>query len=170
MSAQPAPPREDLDDEDVDGHLPGDVVAGKYLLLRVLGCGGMGTVWAAKNLDLDLEVAVKLINPDLDSEETRARLATEARAEARVQHPGIVRVLDLGVTDQGEPFLVMERLAGRTLGDLLDEVGHLEPVEAVRILLPVLEALAAVHEKGVVHRDLKPDNIFLAEHGSRLQP
>jgi serine/threonine protein kinase len=167
---QPQPPLEDRDGEDLGGHVPGDVVAGKYQLLRVIGSGGMGTVWAATNLDLDLEVALKLVNRGLDSEETRARLATEARAEARVQHRGIVRVLDLGVTDQGEPFLVMERLAGRTLGELLDECRYLEPVDAVRIMLPVLEALAAVHERGVVHRDLKPDNILLSEHGGRIQP
>jgi serine/threonine-protein kinase len=115
-------------------------------------------------------VALKLVNRGLDSEETRARLATEARAEARVQHRGIVRVLDLGVTDRGEPFLVMERLDGRSLGQLLDECGHLESADAVRIMLPVVEALAAVHERGIVHRDLKPDNIFLSEHGGRIHP
>src|ERR1700753_2580855 len=117
-----APPQTSGGDEG-DGHQPGDIVAGKYLLQRVIGAGGMGTVWAATNVDLDLEVAVKLINNGPDAEEPRARLATEARAEARVQHRGIVRVLDLGVTEQREPFLVMEKLEGRSLGELLCDTG-----------------------------------------------
>jgi serine/threonine protein kinase len=152
------------------GHQPEDLIAGKYCLRHVIGVGGMGTVWAATNLDLDLEVAVKVVNKGLCSDETRARLATEARAEAKVQHRGIVRVLDLGVTDAGEPFLVMERLEGRSLGELLDDVGHLESRDAVRTMLPVIEALAYAHGRGVVHRDLKPDNIFLAEHCGKIQP
>jgi serine/threonine-protein kinase len=151
-------------------HQPQDIIAGKYLLRRVLGIGGMGTVWAATNLDLDLDVAIKVVNKGLCSDETRARLATEARAEAKVQHRGIVRVLDLGVTSEGEPFLVMERLQGRSLGDLLDEIGHLDSKDAVRLLLPILDALAYVHERGIVHRDLKPDNVFLAEQCGKIQP
>ena len=169
-SRQDAQAPEQSDDESVGGHRPSDLIAGKYCLRHVLGIGGMGTVWAATNLDLDLDVAVKVINKGLCSDETRARLATEARAEAKVQHRGIVRVLDLGVTDAGEPFLVMERLEGRSLGDLLEEVGHLESVDAVRMMLPVIEALDYAHGRGVIHRDLKPDNIFLAEHCGKTQP
>ncbi|HEX4341075.1 MAG TPA: protein kinase [Polyangiaceae bacterium] len=157
-------------DEAAGGHKPQDLIAGKYLLRYVIGVGGMGTVWAAMNLDLDLEVALKVVNKGMCSDETRARLATEARAEAKVQHRGIVRVLDLGVTDQGEPFLVMERLEGRSLGELLDQDGHLESRDAVRTMLPVLEALAYAHDRGVVHRDLKPDNIFLSEQCGKIQP
>jgi serine/threonine-protein kinase len=167
-------PRQDALSEDAANasseHQPQDIIAGKYLLRHVLGVGGMGTVWAATNLDLDLEVAIKVVNKGLCSDETRARLATEARAEAKVQHRGIVRVLDLGVTNEGEPFLVMERLEGRSLGDLLDEVGHLESKDAVRLILPILDALAYVHERGIVHRDLKPDNVFLAEQCGKIQP
>jgi serine/threonine-protein kinase len=168
-------PRQDAPSDDAAAdasgeHQPQDVIAGKYLLRRVLGIGGMGTVWAATNLDLDLDVAIKLVNKSLCSDETRARLATEARAEAKVQHRGIVRVLDLGVTSEGEPFLVMERLQGRSLGDLLDEIGHLDSKDAVRLLLPILDALAYVHDRGIVHRDLKPDNVFLAEQCGKIQP
>ncbi|HVW25322.1 MAG TPA: protein kinase [Polyangiaceae bacterium] len=168
-------PRQDGPSEDADatasgGHQPRDIIAGKYLLRHVLGIGGMGTVWAATNLDLDLDVAIKVVNKGLCSDETRARLATEARAEAKLQHRGIVRVLDLGVTSAGEPFLVMERLQGRSLGDLLEEVGHLDSKDAVRLMLPIVEALAFVHDRGIVHRDLKPDNVFLAEQCGKIQP
>lgn len=168
-------PRQDGPSEDADatasgGHQPRDIIAGKYLLRRVLGIGGMGTVWEATNLDLDLDVAIKVVNKGLCSDETRARLATEARAEAKLQHRGIVRVLDLGVTSAGEPFLVMERLQGRSLGDLLEDVGHLDSKDAVRLMLPIFEALAFVHDRGIVHRDLKPDNVFLAEQCGKIQP
>jgi serine/threonine-protein kinase len=156
--------------DDESGHQPGDIVARKYLLRRVIGIGGMGTVWAATNIDLGLEVALKLVNDGLDADETRARLGTEARAEAKVQHRGIVRVLDLGVTEQREPFLVMERLEGRSLGDLLCDTGAVAAKDAVRLMLPVIEALAYVHQHGIVHRDLKPDNIFLSQQCGRIQP
>jgi len=170
MTARQDAPSVDADSNASGAHHPQDVIAGKYLLRRVIGIGGMGTVWAATNLDLDLDVALKVVNKGLCSEETRARLATEARAEAKVQHRGIVRVLDLGVTREGEPFLVMERLQGRSLGDLLSDIGHLDSKDAVRLMLPILEALAYVHERGIVHRDLKPDNVFLAEQCGKIQP
>lgn len=170
MTPRQDAPSDDAADAASGEHQPQNIIAGKYLLKHVLGVGGMGTVWAATNLDLDLDVAIKVVNKGLCSDETRARLATEARAEAKVQHRGIVRVLDLGVTTEGEPFLVMERLQGRSLGDLLDEIGHLDSKDAVRLLLPVLDALAYVHERGIVHRDLKPDNVFLAEQCGKIQP
>jgi serine/threonine-protein kinase len=147
----------------------GDVIARKYRLRAVIGEGGMGTVWAARNEDLQLDVAIKLVHRHLNVEDTRRRLLAEARAEARIDHPGVVRVLDVGATC-GDSFLVMELLQGSSLGKLLRKTGRLTPAVAVKILLPVIDALAHAHEKGVVHRDLKPDNIFLADSGGRLQP
>ena len=130
----------------------------------------MGRVWAARNEDLEVDVAIKLVHRHLNVEETTRRLLAEARAEARIEHPGIVRVLDVGATGCGDSFLVMELLEGQSLGKLLADTGRLTPEVAVKILLPVIDALAQAHEKGVVHRDLKPDNIFLADSGGRIQP
>src|SRR4051812_44049723 len=116
----------------------GDLIGRKYRLGAVIGEGGMGTVWAARNEDLALDVAIKLVHRHLDVEETTGRLLAEARAEARVEHPGIVRVLDVGASGCGDSFLVMELLEGRSLGTLLEHEGRLTPEMAVKILLPVI--------------------------------
>jgi eukaryotic-like serine/threonine-protein kinase len=147
----------------------GDVVGGKYRLERLLGEGGMGTVWAARNTALDALVAVKLIN-GADRASLSARLLKEARAAARLRHPAIVRVFDVGETQHGDPFIVMELLEGSSLADRLDQDVTLEPVAAVRLLLPIAEALSTAHAAHIVHRDLKPDNIFVVEEGGRIQP
>jgi eukaryotic-like serine/threonine-protein kinase len=147
----------------------GDVVGGKYRLERLLGEGGMGTVWAARNTALDALVAVKLIS-GADRASLSARLLKEARAAARLRHPAIVRVFDVGETQHGDPFIVMELLEGSSLADRLDQDVTLEPVAAVRLLLPIAEALSTAHAAHIVHRDLKPDNIFVVEEGGRIQP
>ena len=147
----------------------GDVVAGKYRLERVLGEGGMGTVWAARNTALDALVAVKLI-AGTDRETLSARLLKEARAAARLRHPAIVRVFDVGETQHGDPFIVMELLEGSSLADRLDRDTTLEPIVAVQLLLPIAEALSSAHAAHIVHRDLKPDNIFIVEEEGRIQP
>ncbi|MDI1445609.1 serine/threonine-protein kinase [Polyangium sp. 6x1] len=142
-------------------YLAGDVIAGKYRLSKVLGEGGMGAVWLAKNLTLDIDVAVKLIRRDFATAEASQRLLQEARAAARIGHPSIVRVFDFGTTEQKDPFIVMEVLHGESLGQTISRRRRLSPVAAVRTLLPVASALAAAHGKGIVHRDLKPDNVLL---------
>jgi eukaryotic-like serine/threonine-protein kinase len=147
----------------------GDIVAGKYRLERVLGEGGMGTVWAARNTALDALVAVKLI-AGTDRASLSARLLKEARAAARLRHPAIVRVFDVGETQHGEPFIVMELLEGGSLADRLDLETTLEPIAAVRLLLPIAEALSNAHAAHIVHRDLKPDNVFIADEDGRIQP
>jgi len=143
-------------------YAPGTVIAGKYRLERVLGQGGMGAVWVVRNISLDADFALKLIRRDRATEEAAARLLTEARAAAKLGHPGIVRVFDFGQTDVGDPYLVMELLTGDSFGALITRKKRLEPGVAVQMLLPVAAALAAAHGKGIVHRDLKPDNIMLA--------
>ncbi len=150
----------------------GTVIAGKYRLERVLGQGGMGAVWVVKNLSLDADFALKLIRRDRATEEAAARLLTEARAAAKLGHPGIVRVFDFGQTEVGDPYLVMEMLSGESLGALITRKKRLEPNIAVQMLLPVASALSAAHAKGIVHRDLKPDNIMLAteEQSRKLVP
>ncbi|MDX3115836.1 serine/threonine-protein kinase [Streptomyces scabiei] len=145
----------------------GRLVAGRYRLLAKLGHGGMGTVWRAKDETVDREVAVKEPRvPDHLPERERAnafeRMRREARAAARLDHPAVVDVHDVAVVD-GRPWIVMELVRGRSLGDVLQE-GTLSAREAARVGLEVLGALEAAHAAGVLHRDVKPDNILLGRH------
>ena len=147
---------------------PGDVLDQKYRLDFVLGAGAMGQVWCARNIMLDLPVAIKVVQPS-HGEEAIARLLTEARFEAQLSHPNIVRVLDVRADSQ-LAYVVMELLEGCTLADLMDE-GPLPPALAVRIALPLLDGLCAAHRAGIVHRDIKPENVFIARGaGGRVYP
>jgi serine/threonine-protein kinase len=145
-------------------YMAGDLIAEKYRLARVLGRGGMGEVWLARNTVLDVDVAIKLLRR-LDasnaSSDASARLLQEARTAARLGHASIVRIFDFGQTDRGDPFIVMEVLEGESLADVLDRRGRLPALTAVRTLLPVASALEAAHAQGVIHRDMKPDNVVL---------
>jgi serine/threonine-protein kinase len=142
---------------------PGTVVDGRYRLTRLLGEGGMGSVWAAWHLRMRKEVAIKVIRPDkAHDEDLRRRFLREARAACRVRHPNIVDVHDVLELEGGAPAIVMDLLEGRSLRELLNLDGALDVVVAARILAPVTDALMTAHAAGVVHRDLKPDNIFLA--------
>jgi serine/threonine protein kinase len=150
----------------IDVHRPDEVIAGKYRLVRLIGDGGMGEVWLAQHLALDVEVAVKLTRPELLGTHARTRLVHEARVLARLSHPSIVRVLDSGTSESGSPFMIMELLRGPSLRQTIMSRRRLSPQAAARILLPVASALATVHEHGVVHRDLKPDNVILVPESS----
>jgi serine/threonine protein kinase len=150
-------------------YLPGATLCGKYRLEAILGEGGMGSVWRASNLLLDLPVAIKLIRADLDRSTLRARLQVEARSAAKLGHPAIVRVYDVGESELGDPFIVMELMHGETLAQMISQ-GRLSSARAVQILLPIIDALAVAHARGIVHRDLKPDNIMLAREQQRVQP
>ncbi len=149
-------------------YAPGHVIAGKYRLTRVIGRGGMGAVWLAQNIALDIDVAVKLIRRDKAAPAASIRLLQEARAAARLNHPSIVRVFEFGETQWGDPFIAMELLHGESLSAILTRKGRLPPAMAVQTLLPVASALSEAHSKGVIHRDLKPENVFLVtgEQGS----
>jgi predicted Ser/Thr protein kinase len=143
------------------------LIGGRYRLLAKLGHGGMGTVWRAKDETVDREVAVKEPRvPDHLPERERAnafeRMRREARAAARLDHPAVVNVHDVAVVD-GQPWIVMELVHGRSLGDALQE-GTLGAREAARIGLEVLGALEAAHAAGILHRDVKPDNVLLGRH------
>jgi eukaryotic-like serine/threonine-protein kinase len=151
-------------------YIAGEVIADKYRLVRPLGEGGMGALWVAQNLALDVQVALKLIRADIASESANDRLLNEARTAARLKHPSIVRIFDFGRTRRGDPFIVMELLTGQSLGERLEMQRRLPATYTIQLLLPIAEALAAAHRHGIVHRDLKPDNIFLAESDGRLQP
>ncbi|WP_367321289.1 serine/threonine-protein kinase [Streptomyces sp. HUAS ZL42] len=145
----------------------GRLIAGRYRLLGRLGHGGMGTVWRAKDETVDREVAVKEPRvPDHLPERERAnvfeRMRREARAAARLDHPAVVNVHDVAVVDN-QPWIVMELVQGRSLGVALQE-GTLSARDAARIGLEVLGALEAAHAAGILHRDVKPDNVLLGRH------
>jgi serine/threonine protein kinase len=143
----------------------GDVLAGKYLLLRPLGAGGMGQVWVARNLATHAEVAAKVLLPErVVYGDALDRFRDEAQATASLSHRGIVRAFDLVELDSqsGSLLLVMELLHGQTLARRLDQAGRLTVAETARVLVPILLALDHAHRVGIIHRDLKPDNIFLA--------
>src|SRR5688500_460834 len=148
----------------------GDVIAGKYELEEVLGEGGMGAVFRARNIAIDMPVAIKLIRADLSRELFSGRLLQDARAAAKLAHPAIVRVFDVGQTALGDPFIVMELLSGETLSSIIEREGRLNSVWAVQLLLPIADALSAAHAKGFVHRDVKPDNVFVVHDAGELQP
>jgi serine/threonine protein kinase len=147
-----------------DASLAGKVVGG-CRLERLLGVGGMGAVWRAHHLALDVPVAIKLMLPikDLDPN-AGERLLREARAAARLRHPNIVGVLNVG-EDAGQPFLVMELVEGQSLQKLLDERGSLPVEEALGFALQILSALEVTFEHRIVHRDIKPDNILIDAKG-----
>lgn len=139
----------------------GTVVAGRYRLGRTLQTGNMGTLFEAHDLRLDIQVAMKFVRTALASPQAAGRMLAEARAAARISHPAAVRVLDVGVSEHGAPFLVMELLHGISLCEALATRRCPEPVEAVSLLLPIVGAVSAAHAEEIVHRDIKPENIVL---------
>jgi len=148
--------------ENASDYKPGDLIAERYRLLRPLSSGGMGELWVAHSLALEVKVAIKILHGSLADTEAADRMALEARAVARLGHPATVRVMDFGHTDRDHPYIVSELLEGEDLAHNLDGQGKLDPVIAVRTLLPIIDAVWTAHEKGIVHRDLKPDNIYLS--------
>ena len=141
---------------------PADLVADKYRLTRLIGRGGMGSVWEGIHITLGNRVAVKFIEADYaESDEARTRFENEARAAAKLQSKHVVQVFDYGVMPDGRPFIVMEYLAGESLDSRLEKVGRLDVEETTRIVTQVSRALAKAHAAGIVHRDLKPENVFL---------
>ncbi|RVX39523.1 serine/threonine protein kinase [Nonomuraea polychroma] len=144
-------------------------IGGRYRLLRTIGKGGMGTVWQAHDEVLGRDVAVKevLPPPDLTGPEREVfsvRTFREARAAGRVAHPGVATVYDV-LEERGHPWIIMQLVQSRTLGELIREDGPMPPLEAANVGLQLLEALRAAHAAGVLHRDVKPDNVLLTEDG-----
>jgi serine/threonine-protein kinase len=134
----------------------------RYVVRRELGRGGMGTVYAAHDTELEREVAIKVIRPDLlGSAEAVARFKREARAAAGFAHPNVVTVHDFSVAEDGRAYLVMELLAGCSLREALRRDGRFPPSRARAVLAGVCAAVEAAHERRLLHRDLKPENVFL---------
>jgi serine/threonine-protein kinase len=152
-------------------YLAGEVIGDRYRLVREVGRGGMGVVWVAHSLVLGVDVALKLIRASGTGGGTTSRMAREAHAAARLGHPALVRVFDFGWTSRGDPFLVMELVQGETLSALLEREKRIPAIRAVQMLLPIADGLRLAHGKSIVHRDIKPDNIFLAKDAlGRTQP
>jgi serine/threonine-protein kinase len=145
----------------------GQTVGGKYRLTRLIGQGGMGTVYEAQDLGLGRGVAVKFLQSRVAHDFGLVeRFMREAKATAAIAHPHIVDVFDVGWTDDGElPYFVMELLDGKNLTAELRASGTMSVDRAVGIMVQVLDALEAAHGKGFIHRDLKPENIFIIRHG-----
>lgn len=140
----------------------GDVLDGSYRIERVVGSGGTGTVYAATQLRFDRPVAVKVLRHAIDDERYQKRFLREARAAARIDHPNAVQLIDVGQCEDGTPYIVSEFLQGETVAERLHRQGALPPRHAATIAIAVLDALGAAHAHGIVHRDVKPANIFLA--------
>jgi tRNA A-37 threonylcarbamoyl transferase component Bud32 len=156
MAASPSPSSD-------DPFAIGSVLDDRYRIEAVLGSGGMGRVYRAEHTKIGKSVAIKVLHADLTrNREASQRFQREAIASGRLDHPNIVGVSDFGVLDSGELYLVMEVLEGESLGDRLARDGRIHWVEALDIMRGMLYGLRHAHERGVVHRDIKPDNVYLA--------
>ena len=144
----------------------GDLVTSKVRLVRPLGAGGMGSVWLADHLALHTQVVVKFIATNLQTnKDAISRFEREAAAASQVKSPHVVQILDHGISDSRVPFIVMELLEGRDLAAYLEEFGRVSVDDASEIVAQLCRALTRAHDRGIVHRDIKPHNIFLCDAG-----
>lgn len=143
----------------------GDLLGGRYRLSGVIGEGGMGEVWEARQTDLDRRVAIKLLRHAEASTERMQRFVREAHVVADFHHPNVVPVIAAG-WHEGRPYLVMPLLQGTDLGRILERRGRLPLEDALELLVEVARGVDALHEAGIVHRDIKPENIFIGSHGA----
>ncbi|MCA9606772.1 MAG: protein kinase [Myxococcales bacterium] len=147
------------------GAAPGEVIAGRYRVVREIGAGGMGQVVEVEHLELEKRFALKLIRPDRWDDTLETRFRREAKALAKVSSPRVAGVTDFGVDDDRGPFYVMELVEGESLHDVVRREGPLPRERALEIAIGIAEALADVHEAGIVHRDVKPGNIGICDKG-----
>lgn len=145
---------------------PGMLITSNVRLERPLGEGGMGSVWLAEHLSLHSRVVVKFIADAYASNaEAKARFSREAAAASQVKSPHVVQTFDHGISPEGVPYIVMELLEGRSLGDTLADLGQLPPALVAEIVAQLCRALEKAHAAGIIHRDIKPDNVFLCDAG-----
>lgn len=142
----------------------GQILSGRYELLELLGQGGMGSVYKARHQMMERIVAIKMLLPDLvEDPEMHDRFLREAKSSGKILHPNVIELLDFGEGADGEAYIVMEFLAGKSLDDILRAEGALEPKRAALIFQQICDGVSAAHAKGLIHRDLKPSNIMLVE-------
>ncbi len=142
--------------------LIGTVIDGKYTVTDVLGEGGMGAVYLARHETMNREVAIKVLRREFSQNaEAIQRFLREARASSMLSHPNTITVYDCGQTETGQLYMVMQRLTGRSLAEIIDTEGAMPPERAVHILSQVCDSLTEAHSVGIIHRDLKPDNILI---------
>jgi WD40 repeat protein/serine/threonine protein kinase len=148
----------------------GAIIAGKYKLLETLGQGGMGAVFMAQQTQpVKRLVALKLIKLGMDSRQVLARFEAERQALALMDHPNIAKVLDAGTTDSGRPFFVMELVKGVPITQFCD-ARQLSPRQRLELFIPVCQAIQHAHQKGIIHRDIKPTNVLVALYDDRAVP
>jgi len=143
----------------------GRMIAGRYEIVEKIGSGGMGVVWKAKDKILDRHVALKILRPEMSEDQAFVqRFRQEAKAAASLSHSNIVNIYDVG-QDRGLHYIVMELVEGQTLRDKLNEAGRLSVDEAVNIAIQICLGLAHAHACGIIHRDIKPQNILITNTG-----
>jgi eukaryotic-like serine/threonine-protein kinase len=142
----------------------GEIIGGKYEVIRLIGSGGMGFVISANHIELGEKVALKFLHREsLANQELVGRFAREARASLRIQSEHVARVFDVGALPSGSPFIVMEYLEGKNLHETVRDAGPLPIKMAIEYVMQACEALAVAHANGIVHRDIKPENLFLTQ-------
>ncbi len=145
---------------------PGSILAGRYKVLSEIGRGRLGIVYKVHHAVLDRQVAVKVLFEEVKPTETAfLRFKREAETASSLNHPSIVKIFDFGISEGRFPFLVMDYVDGKILGNLLREQMRLPREKALPIFIQICDGMAYAHENGVIHRDLKPDNIFLVQKG-----
>jgi serine/threonine-protein kinase len=144
---------------------PGLLIGDKLRLVELLGKGGMGSVWSAEHQDLGTQVAIKFITAELVERDPTLieRFRREARAAARIRSPHVVEIKDYGLLEETQPYIVMEKLVGESLAQRLNREGTLELGATALLMSQMAQVLDAAHGEGIVHRDIKPDNIFLVD-------
>jgi serine/threonine protein kinase len=153
------------------GYRQGDLLSGRYQLIRTLEERRRATVWVVQDVALDVQLTLKMI-PHADGDPHSAeRMLSEARAVAHIEHPAIVRVLDFGLTDRNDPFVVTDLVSGVSVRDQIDQERRVPPIDAVRWLLPIADGLSVAHSLGVILGGIRPEAIvFVSEGGGRYQP
>jgi serine/threonine-protein kinase len=159
--AKPAPSNNAEKPDPKGGLLPGRIVDNRYEVICLVGAGGMGAVYRVKHLVLLKDLALKTLLSRNLSKQALRRFRQEAKAASALNHKGLIKVSDFGLTEQGQPYMVMEFVEGGSLADAIEKVGQLYLGRVLNIFDQVSDALAHAHEKGIIHRDLKPSNILL---------
>src|SRR5436190_684362 len=140
----------------------GKVIDGRYEIMARIGEGGMGVVYKAKQTSIDRVIAIKMLNPQMASDQQWVqRFYNEAKATSRLQHPNTIRMFDFGQTADGRLFLTMEFLDGQTLREAVARQAPMAPNRVLKVLIQCCASLAEAHSIGIIHRDIKPDNVFL---------